>query len=113
MDMPKETGKSLSIFLASLLLSALVLSGCGSNSKSASSSTLPAATVDISVSPSAAAPGQSATLTWSSSNATGCSGLGAWTGAQQSSGSMNVMMQGTTAQTYTLLCTGTTGLVSK
>jgi uncharacterized repeat protein (TIGR03803 family) len=51
--------------------------------------------VNVSVTPSVIAPGESATLTWSVSNAFGqsanlCFGSGAWSGVQLSSGSMTV-----------------------
>jgi hypothetical protein len=51
-------------------------------------------------------PGQSATLTWSSANATACTASGAWSAPVTTSGSVSVMLQGTGAQTYTLSCSG-------
>jgi hypothetical protein len=62
--------------------------------------------VSVSISPSAVMPGQSATLTWSSSNATSCTVSGAWSSQLAASGSASVMLQGTGTQTYTLLCSG-------
>jgi hypothetical protein len=112
MQLPTETMKSL--FLV-LLLSVLVLTGCSAGSSSGTTPTQPVlpAYIDISLSPSAVMPGQSATLTWSSGNATSCSSSGAWSGTIQASGSMTVMLQGTAQQSYTLTCTGAVGSVSK
>lgn len=105
MYVPKKTGKSLNFLFAILLLSTLVLSGCSSKSNLTTTFVAPAY-VQISLSPSAVLPGQSATLTWSSTNATSCTGSGAWSGTLQSSGAMNVMLQGAASQAYTLVCTG-------
>lgn len=66
----------------------------------------PNATASISISPAAVTPGQSATLTWSSTNATGCTATGAWSGSQAASGATTVILQGTGAQTYTITCNG-------
>jgi len=51
-------------------------------------------------------PGQSATITWSSSNATSCTASGAWSGPLATSGSSSVLLQGSTAQSYSLNCSG-------
>jgi Subtilase family len=48
--------------------------------------------------------GTSATLTWSSIDATSCTASGAWTGAQASSGSVVVTPTSAGSQTYTLTC---------
>lgn len=113
MQSPAETNKSLpSVFL---LLSVLVLSGCSSGSSSGTTPAQPAlpAFINISVSPSAVSPGQSATLTWTSGNISSCTGSGAWSGTQPGSGSMTVVLQASTAQTYTLNCMGASGSTSK
>ncbi len=93
-----------------LVVSAAVLAGCGSKAGmtviSPPPPAPPAASVTISVTPSAVLPGQSATLTWTSANATACTGSGSWTGVLKSSGSMNVMLQTPAAQTYSLQCSG-------
>ena len=113
MQSPAETIKSLSCVF--LLFSILVLSGCSSGSSSGPTPTQPAlpAYINISLSPSSVMPGQSATLSWTSGNATSCTASGAWSGTLQSAGSMNVILQTATSQTYSVLCTGTGGSTSK
>ena len=113
MQSPAETIKSLSFVF--LLSSVLVLSGCGSGSKAGTSPAQPAvpASITLSLSPSAVMPGQSATLSWTTANATSCTASGAWSGTLQSAGSMNVVLQVATSQTYSVLCTGTGGWASK
>jgi hypothetical protein len=113
MQSPAETIKSLSLVF--LLFSVLVLSGCSSGSSSGSSPAQPApsASLNISLSPSAVMPGQSATLSWTSGNTTACLAGGAWSGSLQTAGSMNVMLQGAKTQSYTLLCTGPGGAITK
>ena len=52
--------------------------------------------------------GQGATLTWSSTNATGCTSTGGWTGARAASGSV-LISPITTALTFSLICAGPGG----
>jgi hypothetical protein len=113
MQSPAETIKSLSF--AFLFLSVLVLSGCSSGSSSPTTPAQPSlpASINISLSPSAVMPGQSATLSWTTANATSCTASGAWSGTLQSAGSMNVILQAATAQIYSVICTGTSGTISK
>jgi hypothetical protein len=68
--------------------------------------------VTISVTPSAVSAGQSATLTWSSANATSCSATDAWSGSQATSGSLPVTPSTTGSFTYGLTCTGPAGSTS-
>ena len=65
-------------------------------------------TVSLSVGPSAISSGASATLTWSSTNATACTASGAWSGTKALSGSQSTGAL-TAGATYTLSCTGTGG----
>ncbi len=65
----------------------------------------PPPTVTLSVGPSAIASGGSATLTWSSKNATACSAAGGWSGSKALSGTQSTGALTSTA-TYTLTCTG-------
>lgn len=77
----------------------------------ANSAALP--TVSISVSPASITPSGSATLSWTSTNATSCSASNAWSGNVATSGSHLVSPGGTPASyTYTLTCTGPSGTAS-
>ncbi len=70
----------------------------------------PEPTVSISVAPTSITAGGSATLTWSSTNATACTASGAWTGAQQTSGTSSTGTVATAGtDTYTLSCNGAGG----
>ncbi len=51
--------------------------------------------------------GESTTLSWSASNATGCTASGAWSGSRNTTGSINVAPNATS--TYNLSCTGEGG----
>ena len=91
-----------------IFLSSLVLSGCGSGPGHTVTPVQPIlpATVTMNVTPSSVMPGQSATLTWTSSNASSCTASGAWSGSMATSGSATVQLQGSKAQVYTLSCVG-------
>lgn len=67
----------------------------------------PIPTCTISANPSSIVSGNSSTLTWSSTNATSCTGTGAWSGTKAVSGSASVYP--TTTSTYGLSCTGSGG----
>ncbi|MEQ8486952.1 MAG: hypothetical protein RIB46_21525 [Pseudomonadales bacterium] len=119
--------------VVALLLAALGLAGCSGSSGSDSGgsdgvvdrppSSPPPATpppdggnpqpgqapaVTLSASDDVVGSGQSATLTWSSQNATGCTASGGWSGSRPVSGSASVgpINQSTT---YSLTCTGSGG----
>jgi hypothetical protein len=63
----------------------------------------PTPTVTITASPtSIAAPGDSSTLTWSSTNATSCTATGSWSGTEAVSGTATV--KPAVLSTYTLTC---------
>lgn len=66
----------------------------------------------ISVNPTSIVLGQSATLTWSSTNATACTASNAWSGAQAISGSISVSPASVGSYTYTITCTDAVGNVS-
>ena len=88
--------------------------GDGANSASTSTAvsvtvTAPAPTVTIAVSPASLTVGQSATLTWSSTNATSCTASGAWTGSEAPSGTMTVTPSAAGSLSYALACTGAGG----
>ena len=65
----------------------------------------------LSANPTQITSGQSSTLTWSSTNATGCTASNGWTGAKAVSGSQAVSPTATT--TYALTCTGAGGSVTQ
>jgi hypothetical protein len=96
---------------------ALSCSGAGGTASSSATLTVsssstppPAPTVDISVSPPGVNGGESATLTWSSTNATNCTASGPWTGAKVPSGSEAVTTPAVAGiYSYTLMCSGTGG----
>ncbi len=70
----------------------------------------PAPTVAISIAPASITPGQSATLTWSSSNAIACTASGSWSGSEATSGSQSLTPNATTSSlSYSLACTGSGG----
>lgn len=71
-----------------------------------------APTVTISISPTTITIGQSATLTWSSTNATSCVADSAWTGAQPTSGTLSVTPTSTGGYAYSLSCTGAAGTMN-
>ena len=64
-------------------------------------------TVTLSANPTSIRPGASSTLTWSSANATSCTGTGGWNQNLAISGSMAVTPAST--KTYSISCTGPGG----
>ncbi|MGH8397330.1 MAG: Ig-like domain repeat protein [Gammaproteobacteria bacterium] len=69
----------------------------------------PAPTVTISVSPTSITVGQSATITWSSTNATACTASSAWSGTQATSGMLTVTPTAAGSLSYAFACTGSGG----
>lgn len=67
----------------------------------------PAPTVTFTANPGSINAGQSSTLTWSSTDATGCTASGGWSGGKGTGGNQNVTPSNTTS--YTLTCTGSGG----
>lgn len=70
------------------------------------SPTPPSPAITLSVTPTAIELGQSAALTWSSSNAASCTASNAWTGPRSIDGTQNVTPTAAGIHTYTLGCTG-------
>jgi len=95
-----------------LLLAAIISLGqtaCGGGGSGGGTSTS-TPTVNISVAPTSIAAGGSATLTWSSTNATSCNASGSWIGTQPTSGTQSTGVMATAGSfTYTLTCTGAGG----
>jgi hypothetical protein len=71
--------------------------------------TAPAPTVAIAVAPTSITVGQSATLTWSSTNATSCTASGSWSGAEATSGTLSVTPTAIGTASYALACSGAGG----
>ena len=69
----------------------------------------PAPTVAISVAPNPITLGDTATLTWSSTDATSCTASEAWSGSEPTSGNSSETPTATGSTTYTLSCTGSGG----
>jgi uncharacterized repeat protein (TIGR03803 family) len=88
------------------------IDGSGSATASATLTVNPPPVVQISASPQIAAPGQSYTLTWSSTNATSCVASNAWSGSISTSGTKAVTQPGAGTYTYALSCTGAGGATS-
>lgn len=86
----------------------LLLAACGGGGGGGSNPPPAQPTVTLSASPTAVTAGGSTTLTWSSTNATGCTASGAWTGARGTSGS-EVVSNVTAAASYSLVCAGAGG----
>src|SRR5262249_44642864 len=70
-------------------------------------------TLALTVDPSAIVLGQTATLSWSATNATACTATGAWDGTRPLGGSLRVTPASAGAWTYTLTCTGPGGTTSR
>jgi hypothetical protein len=100
--------------LAGALAALLAACGGGSSSTPAASAPVvpPAQAVEISFTPSQVFAGQTATLAWSSANATSCAASGAWAGPQPASGSLTVSVTVAGSPTYTLTCNGPDGTAS-
>jgi hypothetical protein len=71
--------------------------------------TAPKPTVTIGVAPTSITVGQSATVTWSSTNATSCTASGSWSGAEATSGTLSVTPTASGTASYALACTGAGG----
>jgi hypothetical protein len=92
----------------------------GDSANSASTSTaasvtvaaIPAPTVTISVAPTSIVLGKTATVTWSSTNATACTASGAWSGTEAVSGTATETPTAAGALSYVLTCTGSGGSAS-
>lgn len=91
----------------------LVCTGAGGSSPAVSATVTvttappPGPTSSISATPASIQAGQSSTLSWSSTNATGCTASGAWTGAKGTTGTEAVSPTATSI--YTVACTGAAG----
>jgi hypothetical protein len=91
----------------------LTCTGAGGSGNASASLTITAAlpTVTITVAPTSITVGQSAALTWSSTNATSCTASNAWTGSEAVSGTMNETPTAAGTLTYVLTCSINLGLL--
>jgi uncharacterized protein (TIGR03118 family) len=89
---------------AAAALIALALQACAGSGSAAAPAPMP--TVTMSVSPTSITAGQSATLTWSSTQAASCTASGAWSGSEAAMGSQAVTPTTSGSVKYTLTCTG-------
>ena len=81
-------------------VAAALLSGCGSSDGQ------PNVTVSLSASPLTVVAGNPITLNWSSTNATGCTASGGWSGGKSASGSETVTPEGAGTVEYSISCRG-------
>jgi hypothetical protein len=70
--------------------------------------TAPTPTATLTASASSIVVGSTATLTWVSTNATGCTASGSWSGTLATSGSQTVTPTAAGSDTYTLICSNGT-----
>ena len=68
-----------------------------------------APTINLSTSQSVVISGETLTLTWSSTNATSCEGLGSWRGDLQTSGSLDQQTYGIGERSFSITCLGSGG----
>ena len=83
--------------------------GGSANASATLTTTAPAPTVTLTVNPNTVTIGQSAALTWSSTNATACTASGAWSGGENTSGTVTETPTVAGSQNFTLTCTGAGG----
>jgi outer membrane protein assembly factor BamB len=99
------------------LLSALLLAGCGGGGDAdgggGGGGGPPAPTLTLAAAPTALTAGGSITLTWSSSNATSCTASGDWTGSKATSGNQSIVAAAAGSASFTLICAGQGGSVTR
>ena len=89
----------------------LTCTGAGGSANSVATVTVsvPLPTAVLTSASSTAIAGNSTTLTWSSTDATGCTASGAWNGAKSASGTETVTLAAVGSANFTLTCTGPGG----
>lgn len=101
--------------LTGLTLLTIVLSACGGGSNEGNnppaSSTPPAVTINLTN--SAVRVGDTTTLTWSAQGATSCTASGAWSGNENTSGSLSITASAIGSSNYLLSCSGAGGSASE
>lgn len=102
------SGSAQTAVLAITTTYSLACSGAGGPSVPASVTVAVVPTAVLTATPTTVAAGGTATLNWSSSNATACTASGAWSGAKAPSGSQSTGALSAPA-TYSLTCSGAGG----
>ena len=103
-----RTEVSVPKLFAVVLILLLFAVGCGGGGSS-TTATPPNPTLNLIASPTSVASGSSATLVWSSSNATSCTASGGWSGSKTTSGSASTGAVTSATTTFTLTCSGASG----
>lgn len=86
---------------------------CGGGGGSSAPAATPAPTITIATDKVSVVLGTSIKLIWSSTDATSCSGSGAWSGVQATSGTSTQTPTAVGQVTYTITCAGTGGSANK
>ena len=96
------------LYLTTLIF---IITSCGGGGGGGGSSEPPVAapTVSISLSSSSIVLGESVTINWSSSNATGCTATGSWSGSKATSGTETLTPSGVGFFNYGISCSGSGG----
>jgi len=87
----------------------LTCSGVSNSTSVTVTDPLPVPTVSLALAPASITTAQTATLTWSSTNASACTASGAWSGSKATSGSLTLSSASTGSFNYALSCTGAGG----
>ena len=87
------------------------LASCGGSGYNSSSNMGPplTPTITMSIAPTTITVGQSATLTWSTTNASSCTASGGWSGTEATGGTQKITPKASGSLTYTLTCTAPSG----
>ena len=92
-----------------LLTLIVIISSCGGGGGGSSEPPVVAPTVSISLSSSSIVLGESATINWSSSNATSCTATGSWSGSKATTGTETLTPSGVGFFNYGISCSGSGG----
>ncbi len=92
--------------LTAIAAAAALVAACGGGGYGGGSGMPPPPAITLTVQPTTIVLGQTATLTWTSSNGSTCDATGAWSGTEPASGSAPQTPTAAGPTTYTLSCTG-------
>lgn len=100
--------------IAAMLASTVIVASCGGGGKAAPAVPVaPVPVVTLAASQTTVSLGASATLAWSSANATSCTASGAWSGTQATAGTSSQSPAVPGRSTYTLTCASPGGTASQ